>query len=152
MPHDPPDQAAERLAVACASSLARVAQALETASHRHLAASHLTVTQFAVLRLLLSEGSCSQRYLGQKLQRSGGNLTLVIDNLERDGMVTRTRDLSDRRVRQIRLTEQGRALTERLLPQHQQGLRDLLAPLTPGEQQLLCHLADRLNAALTHGE
>src|SRR6266540_5957296 len=58
----------------------------------------LTYSQFAVLEALYHLGHMKQGEIGSKVLKSGSNMTTVIDNLERDGMVRRERDAEDRRV------------------------------------------------------
>jgi MarR family transcriptional regulator, 2-MHQ and catechol-resistance regulon repressor len=57
-----------------------------------------------------------QSELAEKLLKSGGNLTLVVDNLEKAGHVTRERDPSDRRFVVVRLSEKGQAFIAGLFP------------------------------------
>jgi MarR family transcriptional regulator, 2-MHQ and catechol-resistance regulon repressor len=78
--------------------------------------SGLTITQFGVLEALYHIGPLCQGELAEKLLRSGGNLTLVVDNLEKAGHVVRERDPADRRFVVVKLTERGTALIAELLP------------------------------------
>ena len=57
----------------------------------------LTITQFGVLEAIYHIGPLCQSELAEKLLKSGGNLTLVVDNLEKAGYVRRERDSADRR-------------------------------------------------------
>src|SRR5512140_2890430 len=59
---------------------------------------NLTPSQFAVLEALLHLGSMTQGEISGKVLKSVSNITTVIDNLERDGLVCRVRDTQDRRV------------------------------------------------------
>ena len=47
--------------------------------------------------------------LSRRLMVSGGNITSIVDGLERDGLVRRRQPISDRRTSYIALTRQGRA-------------------------------------------
>ena len=67
----------------------RAAHAMEVRANRHLSAHNLTISQFGVLEALHHLGPLSQRQLADKILRSSGNLTMVIDNLESDGLVGR---------------------------------------------------------------
>ena len=51
----------------------------------------LTVSQFGTMETLYHKGSMCQKELGEKLLRSGGNMTKVVDNLERDGFSVLTK-------------------------------------------------------------
>ena len=76
----------------------------------------LTITQFGVLEALYHMGPLCQSELAEKLLKSGGNLTLVVDNLEKAGYVYRERDATDRRFVVVKLTEQGQAFITALFP------------------------------------
>lgn len=104
----------------------------------------LTESQIAVLEALKHLGPLQQGELGQKILRSGSNVTTVVDNLERDGLVQRTRDASDRRIQIVQLTEKGRDLVDRALPVHVQRIACALAVLEPDEQRHLSRLCKKL--------
>lgn len=76
----------------------------------------LTVTQFGVLESLHHIGPLCQGELAEKLLRSGGNLTLVVDNLEKAGLVVRERDPADRRFVVVKLTDKGGAFIAEIFP------------------------------------
>ena len=71
--------------------LMRAAESISARIHRHLQEADLTVGQFAVLEALFHLGPLYQRDLCEKLLKSGGNITMVVDNLEKRGLVTRQR-------------------------------------------------------------
>ncbi|MBI3885312.1 MAG: MarR family transcriptional regulator [Opitutae bacterium] len=95
--------------------LQRAAESVSTRVHAVLPAG-LTVTQFGVLDALHHLGPLCQGELAEKLLRSGGNLTLVVDNLEKAGYVLRKRDPADRRFVVVQLTEQGQAFIAEIFP------------------------------------
>src|SRR5580700_3294572 len=84
----------------------------------HLESEGVTMGQFAVLEALLHLGPMCQHTLAEKLLRSGGNVTLVIDNLEKHGWVRRERQKDDRRRVKIYLTPRGQRLIARVFPEH----------------------------------
>lgn len=126
----------------------RAAHAMEVRANRHLAAHTLTISQFGVLEALHHLGPLSQRQLADKILRSSGNLTMVIDNLERDGLVGRERDKKDRRVMTVSLTEKGQALIASLMPRHVQNVLGVFAALTPEELTQLAALSKKLGLSL----
>ena len=138
----------EQRALSAYVKLSRAAQAMETAAHRHLAAHNLTISQFGVLEALLHLGPLSQRRLAEKILRSSGNLTMVIDNLERDGLVRRERDPNDRRVMIVILTKAGENLIRDLLPTHVRGLTTLFGALEAEEIEELGRLSRKLGLSL----
>src|SRR5918995_6604300 len=104
----------------------------------------LTFSQFAVLEALYHLGPMTAGEVGQKILKSGGNMTLVIDNLERDGLVRRERDANDRRVIHVHLTEVGSSKLESVLPGHVAALVDEFKVLSAREQEMLGELCKKL--------
>ena len=104
----------------------------------------LTTSQFGVLEALYHLGSLSQSELGEKLLRSGGNITLVIDNLEKQGLVQRQRDAKDRRLVNVSLTPAGEALISRVFPEHLNAILAEMSALSPQEQEQLGRLCRKL--------
>ena len=104
----------------------------------------LTYSQFAVLEALYHLGHMTQGEISNKVLKSGSNLTTVIDNLERDGMVRRERDVEDRRVIHVHLTEAGQAKVEAVFPGHVAALVDEFSVLSANEQKTLSELCKKL--------
>src|SRR5579863_8863681 len=103
-------------------NLARATDSLFARLSPQLERDGLTTGQFGVLEALLHLGPMCQHTLGEKLLRSGGNVTLVVDNLEKRGWVRRERQESDRRMIVIHLTPVGRSLIERIFPAHARAI------------------------------
>jgi MarR family transcriptional regulator, 2-MHQ and catechol-resistance regulon repressor len=104
----------------------------------------LTPSQFAVLEALFHLGSLTQGEVSLKVLKSGSNITTVIDNLERLGLVQRERDAQDRRVIHVHLTDAGAARIEAVLPGHVAALVEEFSILTAGEQETLGELCKKL--------
>jgi len=109
----------------------------------------LTESQFAVMEALYHLGPLQQGELCRKILRSGSNVTTVVDNLERDGMVRRVRDVADRRIQIVHLTDQGRALLMKTLPNHVGRVVQLMSALEPDEQRELGRLCRKLGRAIS---
>ena len=104
----------------------------------------LTESQFAVLEAIHHVGPLAQGELCRKILRSGSNVTTVVDNLERDGLVKRVRDVADRRVQVVHLTDDGRELLQRALPAHVARITQLMGALEKNEQEELGRLCRKL--------
>jgi len=104
----------------------------------------LTPSQFAVLEALYHLGSMTQGEVSTKVLKSGSNMTTVIDNLERDGLVRRERGEKDRRVIHVHLTEAGSRKVEAVLPKHVAALVEEFSVLSASEQQTLAELCKKL--------
>jgi MarR family 2-MHQ and catechol resistance regulon transcriptional repressor len=124
--------------------LMRAAESVTARTHRHLSSTGLTISQFAVLEALYHLGPMSQREIGQKILRSSGNITMVIDNLEKNELVSRERNEADRRFFIIHLTDKGDSLINKLFPPHAAVITKDLAVLTAAEQDALGRLCKKL--------
>jgi MarR family 2-MHQ and catechol resistance regulon transcriptional repressor len=108
----------------------------------------ITESQFAVLEALHHLGPLSQGQLCQKILRSGSNVTTVVDNLERDGLVRRDRDEDDRRVQIVTLTDQGRDVIAEAFPAHVARVAEVMSSLTQAEQEELGRICRKLGKSL----
>jgi DNA-binding MarR family transcriptional regulator len=75
------------------------------------------VGQWAVLMFLWAEDGLSQRELSRRVAIEDATMVRSIDRMERDGLVRRERDTSDRRQIMVFLTEKGRAMRDILVPE-----------------------------------
>lgn len=124
--------------------LTRAADSFQSRLSRHKTQGGLSPTQFGVLEALYHLGTMSQGEISAKVLKSSGNITLVIDNLEKQGLVRRMRDEHDRRMVQVVLTQQGQELIEKLLPGHVQAIAEEMRALEPHEQEELGRLCRKL--------
>jgi MarR family transcriptional regulator, 2-MHQ and catechol-resistance regulon repressor len=109
-----------------------------------LSKNKLTESQFSILDALYHLGSMCQKDLGKKLLKSGGNITLVIDNLEKQDLVKRERGKEDRRLFNIYLTENGRSLFEKIFPDYLNSILNEINILTEAEQTELQRLCKKI--------
>jgi len=122
----------------------RAANAFESRLMRHNVLEDLTISQFGVLEILLHLGAMCQSDLGSKLLKSGGNITLVVDNLEKRGLVVRQTDANDRRMTNVSLTQKGEELIRRIFPEQVKAIVAELNVLTAEEQETLGKLCKKL--------
>jgi DNA-binding MarR family transcriptional regulator len=108
----------------------------------------LTTPAFAALVTLarLDDGGpgVSQRRLADELGLTPGTVSVRVDRLAEEGLVTRTPDPELRRNVLITLTDKGRELFERAVPAHLDNEARLLAALDGDEQRLLAGLLRKL--------
>lgn len=124
--------------------LMRSVESLNNRLNRHLYEADLTVSQFGVLEVLHHLGPLNQRAIGEKLLKSGGNITMVIDNLEKSGYVKRERDPNDRRAVLIHLTDSGKSFIEDFFPKHLDKIKEEFSVLTEDEKKELGRLCKKL--------
>lgn len=104
----------------------------------------ITFSQFSAMEALYHLGPLYQTELAAKLLKTGGNLTLVVDNLERCGFVARSRKADDRRYVRVALTPKGRRFIAKIFPRHATRLTHEFGVLTPREQATLGRLCKKL--------
>lgn len=124
--------------------LMRAADSITGRINRHLTEENLTISQFGVLEALHHLGPLCQRDIAQKILKSTGNITMVIDNLEKRGLVIRERVATDRRFLTVRLTIAGQELIARIFPRHATVICNEMATLNRNEQAELARLCRKL--------
>lgn len=98
----------------------------------------VTLPQFDVLSELERAGKqMTMSELSRELMVSNGNVTGVIDRLEKNGFVTRTRAEHDRRIQYIELTNKGRSEFDEMAHSHELWLDDLLSELSVSDMASL---------------
>lgn len=119
----------------------------------HVARRHgsITLSQFQLLAALrrVDPAPLEPREIGQLLASGSAQVAALLDQLERAGLLDRRPHATDRRRREVRLTDEGRARTERVrVPV--EALEDRLREraLTPDEEPLLADAVTRLRAAV----
>jgi MarR family 2-MHQ and catechol resistance regulon transcriptional repressor len=117
--------------------LMRAAESITARVHKHLSTVGLTISQFGVLEAIYHLGPLSQRDLGQKILRSSGNITMVIDNLEKRRLVRRERNTSDRRIFIVHLTDEGQKLMHKIFPSHAALITNEMSVLNATDQKIL---------------
>ncbi len=129
--------------------LMRAANSVSTATNSELAAANLTVSQFAVLEVLFHAGPLCLTEIARKILTTGGNLTLVVNNLEKRGLVQRRQSADDRRFFSLHLTSKGRHLIAEIFPKQAARISQVLEVLTSEEQSQLARLCKRLGIGAT---
>jgi MarR family 2-MHQ and catechol resistance regulon transcriptional repressor len=84
--------------------------------------------------------------IAQKILTTGGNLTMVVGNLEKLGLAFRQKCAEDRRLLIVVLTPKGKALLRKLFPQHAVAIVEFMGALSPAEQEHLATLCRQLGA------
>ena len=92
------------------------------------------------------------RALSRYLMVTGGNVTGLTDELERDGLVVREASPGDRRAWIVRLTPKGRRAFDAMARQHEQWILDLFAGLDAKTVQQLYTQLGALRVQLVRGE
>ena len=107
----------ERQALNTYIKLIRSGESLSSKINMMLSEFDLTESQFGALDALYHLGVLKQKDIGQKILKSGGNITMVINNLEKRELVKRKRGVKDRRHFNIHLTKNGKEKIAGVLPE-----------------------------------
>ena len=126
------------------TKLMRAAESVTSRVGRTMGASDLTISQFGVLEALLHKGPLCQRDIAAKILKSTGNITLVIDNLEKRGLVRRERTSEDRRYLTIQLTDKGLELIREVFARVEAAIVAEMQVLANEEQESLGGLCKKL--------
>ena len=117
--------------------LARAFNTFNKAANDEISSYGLTTSQFGVLESLFHLGPMTIGKICDKILVTGGNMTVVLDNLEKQGLIKRVKILNDRRALNIELTEKGEKLIESVFPKHEKFITDTMEILTSDEQKQL---------------
>jgi len=110
----------------------------------------VTLPQFDVLsELERADMRLTMSQLSKELMVSNGNITGVVDRLEKNGLVKRARPEHDRRIQYIELTGEGRKQFERMAKQHEAWLTDMFDGVSVADMERLQSLLlkTRMSAA-----
>lgn len=129
--------------------LIRAVEGMESRLSRLRGEDGITSSQFFVLEALLHLGPMNQQTLAQKLRKSGSNMVMVIDNLEKNGLVERRRDNHDRRNVTVYLTGEGRRFIRTVFPRQLSAIMEEMNVLTDEELDELSRLCKKLGLKST---
>ena len=79
----------------------------------------ITRVQWIAMYYLLKYGDLSQKDLGERMDIKESTVARLLDRMEDEGLIKRTKGREDRRVTYIKLTNKGRERIEELLPEGQ---------------------------------
>lgn len=104
----------------------------------------LTPVQFAALRMLKEHPDIDQATLAGLIAYDRVTLGGVVNRLEARGLIERTISETDRRARQLRLTERGESVLTTVWPAVRRTQETILKDLTPEEQETLLRLLRKM--------
>jgi DNA-binding MarR family transcriptional regulator len=82
--------------------------------------------------------------LSQRMMVTGGNVTGITDGLEKEGLVIRQVDPTDRRVFHVRLSAEGQRQFRRMAAEHEQWVIELFAGMSVKHKNQLVDLLGEL--------
>tara|TARA_R100000027_G_scaffold67755_1_gene68582 strand:- start:8308 stop:8757 length:450 start_codon:yes stop_codon:yes gene_type:complete len=103
-----------------------------------------TLTDFAVLEVLLHKGPLPVSEIGEKVLLTSGSTTTAIQRLEKRGWVGRSKDHVDGRIVRIHLTPEGKSLIEASFQEHSERLDDLFSVFSEDERDQFASLIRKI--------
>jgi DNA-binding MarR family transcriptional regulator len=110
--------------------------------------------RFHLLMVLMHcpEGASNPAALAEWKGVSRATITGLLDGLEKDGLIQRQADPSDRRIIRVNLTDAGRAFLEKITPTYAQWLTDIVGPLSEEERRHLVTLLEKVRIEVPESE
>ncbi|GAA4721904.1 MarR family winged helix-turn-helix transcriptional regulator [Brevibacillus fulvus] len=105
----------------------------------------VTSEQFTVLNRLAEQDGISQKELSVRAEKDPTNVTRILDQLERKGLVRREMNPGDRRSFLTYITEAGRSLNEKLTPIETEVIEKVLKDLSEAEIEKFQIILSQIN-------
>lgn len=136
------------LALSTWVKLARASSTFQKKSMENIRSFKLTQPQFAVIEALGHLGPMKIGKLCDKMLVSGGNMTLVLDNLEKNSLIERIHSKEDRRAILVQLTKAGEKLFKEIFVKHAEFIKEQMSVLTKEEQKQMGVLLKKLGTGI----
>ncbi|MBN2815163.1 MAG: MarR family transcriptional regulator [Campylobacterales bacterium] len=106
---------------------------------------NLTINQFQVLEVLYHRGDLSVGAITKLTMGTPGNVTVVVKNLKRDGLINAISDPKDKRSSILSITQSGKEIIEKLFPTHATNFAEYFSALDDEEVETLFKLLRKLH-------
>jgi DNA-binding MarR family transcriptional regulator len=105
----------------------------------------LTAKQHAVLSAIqYIDGPVTIKDLATCFDRDSSSITFIIDRVEKDELVTRVRDLKDRRSLRLTLTQKGKKMLRKTAKAAYEVSENIMTVLSPQELSTLISLMEKI--------
>lgn len=104
----------------------------------------LTFSQFMVLEALYSKGNLTVGEVRRAILSSVGTISVIINNLVKMEYIERLADENDRRVSILQLTDAGRDIISKIVPENNEMIRQSFEILTTEEKTELVDILKKL--------
>jgi MarR family 2-MHQ and catechol resistance regulon transcriptional repressor len=117
--------------------MARAYRAMGSYIEGSFAAQGIGLSDFMVLEVLLHKGPQTISSIGDKVLLASASMTSAIDRLESHRLVRRRSCDSDRRIRLVELTDEGRRFIVEIYGRHEKDLEFIASELSNEERRAL---------------
>lgn len=97
----------------------------------------LTKEKWSILAVLWKNDGCSQQVLADETYRDKPSITRLVDNLEKEGLVTRKPDAKDRRLNLIFLTDKGKSIENTVMKVVDATVNEAVKGIDPDELRIV---------------
>ena len=104
-----------------------------------------SLSDFAVLEILLHKGPMPISAIGERVMLTSGSITTAVQRLEKRGLLQRSRNQLDARIVFIELTPAGSALIEQSFAEHSSELDHLFEVFDEAERANFANLISKLS-------
>ena len=108
----------------------------------------MTYPRMRLIHQLVEDGPLMMSQLGERLNVSPRNVTVLVDGLEKEQLVRRVAHPSDRRAILVEITDAGRKAHQGIYAAHADRAAALFDALTAVEQRALLEVLEKLRQAL----
>jgi len=129
------NQLDEKLSLKLFVVLTRALDSVRKSIEKEIRSYGLNPTEFAVLELLYNKGEQTVQKIGEKVLIASSSITYVVDKLEKKNLILRTPNPEDRRITQVSITDEGKALMDDIFPGHAKAVQRILEGLTMEEKE-----------------
>lgn len=129
-------------------ALRRILKVTELNSRKLAQQSELTTSQFLLLQYVAQQGQALPSAIAKAIELKQATITVLLNQLESAGLVTRSRDTEDRRRVWVRLTEAARAILERSPDLLQSRFERAFEQLEDWEKTMLISTLERIASML----
>ncbi|WP_054956429.1 MarR family winged helix-turn-helix transcriptional regulator [Paenibacillus dakarensis] len=127
--------------------LSRAYNSVMAHSNRSIQSHGLNSTEFGVLDVLYHKGPQPLQKIGEKVLISSGNITYVVDKLQKKNLLVRRASAEDRRVIYAELTEEGTRLFENIFASHKEKIMKAVSGLSDEEKRQASILLRKLGTS-----
>ncbi|WP_018886133.1 MarR family winged helix-turn-helix transcriptional regulator [Paenibacillus massiliensis] len=106
----------------------------------------LTEAQLTVLELLMEHDRMKPSELIPYLETTPAAVTMLLDRMEKNGLVNRERDQQDRRIVWILITPQGREEAQRGISVRDEFMSSVLSRISVHNQNVLLYLLGKITS------
>ena len=109
---------------------------------------NITIPQFEIIACLNRKNGLTLSEIADRLLVTSGNITGIVDRLEREEIVFREREVKDRRVIRAKLTPKGAKIYKKIIPIYKKKVSEILQILTKDEMRSLQHFLKKIGNKL----